>query len=447
VWRARHGTGRVVPRGDAVPTPHAPAAPGVVDLAHAAPADAGRDGALARAADAYRATVPPDVARYEFPIHALDRIGVPVFYAVAVTDDGAFLSGVGYGESEALARTSALGEMAETAGAWTTSARSRAARRVTRRSCARACPRSIRAGAACRSTPPDARRPLQWVEARRWPDGATQWCRSSTRRRTSATRARRLAVHADHQRHGRRRHARARARPRRARARAARRELARLPRARPGRRARPRRGDRPGVARAARRARPAGIAVVAKLAATSFGMANVYVVGAEREPARAPHPIMLTACGEAAHPDRERALRKALLEFCSSRVRKRFAHGALADVAPLLPPAYREALCAAPPGWDEEGRALGAMRALMARGPDGVMAMLADRVLAVRTRLPFAGLPTVPPGTLDDPPRCSTPPSRASGRRGSTCGTSTSPRPARRRGWSRCSSRRSRSRG
>jgi ribosomal protein S12 methylthiotransferase accessory factor len=35
----------------------------------------------------------------------------------------------------------------------------------------------------------------------------------------------------------------------------------------------------------------------------------------------------------------------------------------------------------------------------------------------------------VAPGTLDDPPRCSTPPSRASGRRGSTCGTSTSPRP------------------
>jgi ribosomal protein S12 methylthiotransferase accessory factor len=31
------------------------------------------------------------------------------------------------------------------------------------------------------------------------------------------------------------------------------------------------------------------------------------------------------------------------------------------------------------------------------------MAMLADRVLAVRTRVPFAALPTVPAGALDDP--------------------------------------------
>ena len=126
-------------------------------------------------------------------------------------------------------------------------------------------------------------------------------------------------------------------------------------------------------------------------------------MGAERDPARAPHPVMLTACGEAAHPDRERALRKALLEFCSSRVRKRFAHDRWDVVAPLLPAGYRARVEGNPPGWDEEARATVAMRELMAAGPRAVVDLIRDPVLAARRRVPFSSLPTAAPGSLDDP--------------------------------------------
>ena len=43
-----------------------------------------------------------------------------------------------------------------------------------------------------------------------------------------------------------------------------------------------------------------GIDVQVKLADTVFGIPSVYVVGAERDPSAAPHPLVLTACGEAA---------------------------------------------------------------------------------------------------------------------------------------------------
>ena len=147
----------------------------------------------------------------------------------------------------------------------------------------------------------------------------------------------------------------------------------------------------------------AGIDVLPKLASTAFGMANIYVVGAERDPERAPHPVMLTACGEAAHPDRARALRKAMLEFCSSRVRKRFAHDRWDVVAPLLPAGYRQRLERNPPGWDEEGRALQAMRDLMAQTPNAIVDLVRDTVFSVRERVPYIELPTVPASSLDDP--------------------------------------------
>ncbi len=101
-------------------------------------------GPLARAADAYRAAVPPGFERYEFPLDALDRLGVPVFYAAAFTPDDVALTGVGYGDTELLARASALGEMVETVSTW-------AAFRTMPR---RRGPRGSRAGAAGRGTTP-----------------------------------------------------------------------------------------------------------------------------------------------------------------------------------------------------------------------------------------------------------------------------------------------------
>ena len=67
-----------------------------------------------------------------------------------------------------------------------------------------------------------------------------------------------------------------------------------------------------------------GMEIIVKLASDDFGMANLYVVGYDRDLERAPQPIMVSACGEAVHPDREVALAKALREYTSARARKAF---------------------------------------------------------------------------------------------------------------------------
>ncbi len=59
-----------------------------------------------------------------------------------------------------------------------------------------------------------------------------------------------------------------------------------------------------------------------------------------RPRARPRVPIMLSACGEACDPDPRRALHKALLEFCSARVRKTYGHGPMAEPLRVAPPGY-----------------------------------------------------------------------------------------------------------
>ena len=84
----------------------------------------------------------------------------------------------------------------------------------------------------------------------------------------------------------------------------------------------------------------AGVQVQVKFATDEWGLCNLYCVGRDASGEAPPTPIMLTACGEACHPDRDAALEKALQEFAASRVRKAFAHGpaALAErVAPTGP--------------------------------------------------------------------------------------------------------------
>lgn len=146
--------------------------------------------------------------------------------------------------------------------------------------------------------------------------------------------------------------------------------------------------------------RAAGIRVVPKLASTAFGVTDLHVVGHDvaGDP---PHPIALTACGEAAHPDREVALQKALLEFCSARVRKSFAHGDLDTVRPLAPASYwdRELGTPVPP---QEARAFTAMQDWTARGADELRGLL-EPVLAEHSRVRFDDLPTTAvaePGAL-----------------------------------------------
>ena len=135
-----------------------------------------------------------------------------------------------------------------------------------------------------------------------------------------------------------------------------------------------------------------GIEVIPKLAADDYGITNVYVVGHDRNPEDAAHPIMLSACGEAAHPDREKALRKALLEFIAARARKLFQHGPLEIVEPVAPAGYLDRFRGRPIEGQEE-RALEAMVYWLSLSHAEMMDLLRDPVFSERSRVAFSGLP------------------------------------------------------
>jgi ribosomal protein S12 methylthiotransferase accessory factor YcaO len=122
---------------------------------------------------------------------------------------------------------------------------------------------------------------------------------------------------------------------------------------------------------------------------------NLYVVGSDRD-GRSTVPIMQTACGEAADLDRERALAKALLEFCSSRSRKAMSHGPLDLVERVAPPGYLDRYRARHVASSEEPRAVEAMTAWVNLSAGDLRGMLADSVLSRRTSTPFSELPTSP---------------------------------------------------
>jgi thiazole/oxazole-forming peptide maturase SagD family component len=141
-----------------------------------------------------------------------------------------------------------------------------------------------------------------------------------------------------------------------------------------------------------------GIEVIVKLASTDFGIANVYVVGAERYPEKAPHPLALSACGEAADPDREKALAKALMEFCAGRARKPFDNGPLSRMTAVAPAPYvGHAIRAATLEFEEERATRGAVDWL---GLDAheMRALLQDPVFAAHSEVGFSSLPTLPGG-------------------------------------------------
>ncbi|WP_430910125.1 YcaO-like family protein [Methylobacterium sp. sgz302541] len=139
-----------------------------------------------------------------------------------------------------------------------------------------------------------------------------------------------------------------------------------------------------------------GIRALPKFATDQFGLTNVYVVGYDRDAADTPAPIALSACGEACDPDRERALRKALLEFQAARVRKAFGHGPLAFAERVTPPGYVRAFIEkALPSLDlEESRALKAMLEWIVMAPQDLRGVLADTVYSERGTKAFSELPT-----------------------------------------------------
>jgi YcaO-like protein with predicted kinase domain len=139
----------------------------------------------------------------------------------------------------------------------------------------------------------------------------------------------------------------------------------------------------------------AGIDVVVKLASTDLGVVDVYAVGCSRD-ASEPVPVMATACGEAAHPDRDAAVRKALHEFAAARARKAFMHGPLDLVRRATPPGYLDAwLSGHPPErLVEEDRALAAMLEWTALGTPALVELLRGTVLSRRSTVRLADLPT-----------------------------------------------------
>ncbi len=152
----------------------------------------------------------------------------------------------------------------------------------------------------------------------------------------------------------------------------------------------------PAIVAIVQRFEGAGIRAIPKFATDDFGLSNVYCVGHEVDGRAPPLPIMLTGCGEACHPDRERALVKAMSEFAASRVRKAFAHGP--RVAGVAPVGYAERFLrqAGTGVGAQEGRAFTAMRDWSTRRPSELRAWLAESVHAIRGRHAFADLPTMP---------------------------------------------------
>lgn len=109
----------------------------------------------------------------------------------------------------------------------------------------------------------------------------------------------------------------------------------------------------------------------------------------------------LSACGEAAHPDRERALAKALREFISARVRKPFCHGSLANVAQIAPRGYLD-LFKPSALRNEDDRALQEMRRWLALDHQQFFDLIREPIFTERERVRFSTLPTVPWTHADD---------------------------------------------
>ncbi|MHA7209368.1 YcaO-like family protein [Arthrobacter sp. MDT1-65] len=141
--------------------------------------------------------------------------------------------------------------------------------------------------------------------------------------------------------------------------------------------------------------RAAGVEVLVKIASTDRGVPDLYVVG------HAPGDdlVVATACGEAAHPDRDVALRKAVLEFASARARKAFMHGPLAAVRRVAPADYLDDALSAVDPTAEEPRVLDATVGWLTAGPEqmaAVRARLDATLFSRRSAVRFGDLPTSP---------------------------------------------------
>ena len=139
-----------------------------------------------------------------------------------------------------------------------------------------------------------------------------------------------------------------------------------------------------------------GLQVRPKLASTEFGLSNLYVIADKLNAHAEPFPLMATACGEAVHANRERALRKALLEYTASRARKAFMHGPLEQIAALTSDHYRRTIIETADPANEEPRAVQEMARWLTLSETQLRELLAGTVFSAKTRVAFSDLPSVP---------------------------------------------------
>ncbi len=350
---------------------------------------------LAAVADLFRASLPKDATVRTFRIDGLDRLGIPVVQADLLQDDRPPVIGHGYGFTEAEAATGALGELCEEVhlAGWlrrqepVLGSHADLAARLGHRAVADPLTLCLPAGS---DYDPDAVR--AWLPARRYPSDETvlvpiEWLAIAPyqlgdrpRLITPITNGLGAGLDLPHaiahgvmellQRDGNVLSYRAF-------------DLGQVVEV----------GDGPDAECAGliRLLRDVGIDVTVKLAGTEFGLANLYVVG---DDAGTPlMPIQITACGEAAHPDRMRGLRKALLEFIGSRSRKVASHGPLDLLRPLLPADCLAGQLAVAEAGGEEPRALAAMAEWLDQDGAELRRRLAGSVFRRDAAIPFEALP------------------------------------------------------
>ena len=153
--------------------------------------------------------------------------------------------------------------------------------------------------------------------------------------------------------------------------------------------------DDPGIKRLLASLSENGLRVRAKLASTEFDLVNLYVI-AEPEDDTITEDFVLkaTACGEAVHANRERALRKALLEYISARIRKTFMHGPLGPIESLAPATYIDQVMACVDPLSEEPRALEEMSGWLDLSAEQLRESLASTVFSNQETRNFSSLPS-----------------------------------------------------
>lgn len=345
----------------------------------------------------YRASLPPNPDAFEFSFGEIDRLGAPLWTVALLGEDGALSDGFGYGPTLERAKTSAWGETIE----WF---HTREALKKTPRhhstfealSGPKIDPISLNLSAGSTYSASETR--LEWMQIARYPSGEKTWCPIEfvapryADIEANADKARFLSVpitngsgagpdFAHALAHG---------------------VLEQLQR--DGNSVSYRALDQ-GIGIELDEVRDPqtralladldakGIEVLVKLAASDFGMVNLYVVGYDRDLNAAPSPISLSACGEAVHPDREFALGKALREFCMARARKAFNHGPLAPIRALAPAGYLEGFKPASMR-SEDPRALSEMRAWMKMSREEFFEMLRDPIFERKSSVKFSELPS-----------------------------------------------------